>query len=91
MSLLSIVDLLLQDLQITLAEQELTLEIAPEVKVKLTELGSSSRLWRSPPSQGHPRTVRRPNCRFHLRQLRSKQLKAILEEDKIIVQAKEIA
>ncbi len=37
--LLEIVELLLQELQFTLAEQQLTLDIAPEVKVKLTELG----------------------------------------------------
>ena len=89
--LLEIVELLLQELQFTLAEQQLTLDIAPEVKVKLTELGYHPEFGARPLRRVIQEQLEDQIADFILDNSEDKKLEAILAEEKIIVQAKEIA
>ena len=74
-----------------MAEQQLTLDIAPEVKVKLTELGYHPEFGARPLSRVIQEQLEDQIADFILDNTEDKQLEAILAEDKIIVQAKEIA
>jgi ATP-dependent Clp protease ATP-binding subunit ClpE len=85
--LLEIVDLLLAELTTALTDQQLTIDITPEVKEKIAELGY------------HPAFGARPLRRVIQEQLEdqiadlildhpeSKHLKAVMEDEKIAIQS----
>ncbi|PKR87138.1 ATP-dependent Clp protease ATP-binding subunit [Heyndrickxia camelliae] len=86
--LLKIVDIMLNDLQETLKEQQLTLEITQEVKEKLAEMGYHPAFGARPLRRVIQEQLEDGITDYILEHPSQKSLKAVMNEDKISVIAK---
>ncbi|GIN19128.1 ATP-dependent Clp protease ATP-binding subunit [Siminovitchia fordii] len=89
--LLKIVDLLLNEMSDTLAEQGLSIDVSDEVKEKLTELGYHPQFGARPLRRSIQEQLEDQIADFILDNEGAKHLQAVLENDKIIVTQREAA
>lgn len=84
--LLKIVDLMLAELKTVLDEQKITLDVSLEVKEKLTELGYHPAFGARPLRRSIQEELEDSIADFILENPESLNLKAIIENDKILIQ-----
>ncbi|HBZ10257.1 MAG TPA: ATP-dependent Clp protease ATP-binding subunit [Bacillus bacterium] len=89
--LLKIVDLLLNEMSDTLAEQGVSIDVPDEVKEKLTELGYHPQFGARPLRRSIQEQLEDQIADFILDNEGAKHLQAVLENDKIIVTQREAA
>ena len=85
--LLKIVDLMLAEVKESLKEQEITIEVSPEAKTKLAELGYHPEFGARPLRRVIQEHLEDPIADFMLDHPDVKHLKAVVENDKIVIAA----